>query len=230
MKYLIIGLGVFGTNLAIDLTDIGHEVVAVDSRPEAVDKIKDIVATSYILDTSREESMLLLPLSNIDIIIVTIGNNFGDSIKTVALLKKTGVKRLMVRATDDLHEAILQGMGVDRILRPEKKSALNLVNELALNTRVESFNVNRDHYIFKFEVTENIVGRNYASISPTDFFNLEIIAATRPVNAKNILGVQSVSHPLIDIKKPDAIVESGDIVTVFGSLADFRKFNKDLAE
>ena len=230
MKYLVIGLGVFGYNLAVDLTDIGHEVIAVDENPEAVEKLKDIVSTTYILDTSHEESMLLLPLTNIDVAIVTIGNNFGASIKTVALLKKQGVKRLMVRASDEIHEAILESMGIEKILTPEKKSALNLVNELTLNEHVESFNINAEYYIFKFEAVKSMIGNQYSALTPANFYNLRIIAATRPVQKRNIIGVSTINQEIIDINKPDAKIAPGDVVTVYGTLKDFRSFNKYLSD
>lgn len=224
MKYLVIGLGVYGTNLALDLTDIGHEVIAVDKSPQAVERIKDVVATTYILDTANDDSMELLPLSNIDVAIVTIGNNFGASIKTVALLKKNGVKRLMVRASDELHESILEALKVERILTPEKKAAQNLVNALSLNTHAESFAINAEEYIIKFDAPTQLVGANYSTLVKGIGEGLKLIAATRPTTVKNLIGISSVKYQLLDINDSHGKVQTGDELTFIGSLNAYRKF------
>lgn len=230
MKFLVIGLGVFGTNLAVDLTDSGHEVIAVDRNAETVDRIKDMVSTTYILDTSNEEAVSLLPLSNVDIAIVTIGDNFGASIKTVALLKKMNVKRIMVRASDELHEAILQSMGVERILTPEKKSALNLVNELALNTNVESFAVTTTAYIFKFEAPDFLIGRKYSTLTNDKFYDLRLIAALRPVEHNNIIGIKVMAYRPLTVEEMQGEIQKNDKLTFYGELTNYRKFYKDYSE
>ncbi len=100
MRYLIIGLGIYGANLAIDLTNMGHEVIGADKNPSLVESIKDFISTAYIIDSTDEMSLSVLPLKNVDLVIVAIGENFGASIRTVALLKKLEVKHIFARAID----------------------------------------------------------------------------------------------------------------------------------
>ena len=121
MKYLVIGLGIYGANLAIDLANLGHEVVAVDINPIKVEEIKSYVSTVFVADTTEESSIQILPLNNIDMAIVAIGENFGASVKTVALLRKAGMRKIIARAIDPLHEAILQGLQIERVVRPEQR-------------------------------------------------------------------------------------------------------------
>ena len=130
MRYLIIGLGIYGSNLARDLTDMGHEVIGADIRAANVEAIKDYISTAYILDSTDEPSLAALPLKNIDLVIVAIGENFGASVKTVALLRKIGVRKIYARAIDELHQSILEGLQVERILTPEQRAAHDLVNEM----------------------------------------------------------------------------------------------------
>ena len=118
MRYLIIGLGIYGSNLARDLTDMGHEVIGADNKKSNVDAIKDYISTVYLLDATDEAELALLPIKNVDLAIVAIGENFGASIRTVALLKKLNVKHIYARAVDTLHESILEGLDIDRILTP----------------------------------------------------------------------------------------------------------------
>lgn len=90
MRYLIIGLGIYGSNLARDLTDMGHEVIGADFKAANVDAIKDYITTAYNLDSTDEAALSALPVKNVDLVIVAIGENFGASIKTVAILRKMG--------------------------------------------------------------------------------------------------------------------------------------------
>ena len=123
MRYLIIGLGIYGSNLARDLTDMGHEVIGADIRQSNIEAIKDYISTVYLIDTTEETAIGVLPLKNVDLVIVAIGENFGASVKTVALLKQNGVKHIYARAIDKLHESILQGFEVERIITPPPTSA-----------------------------------------------------------------------------------------------------------
>ena len=90
MRYLIIGLGIYGENLARDLTAMGHEVIGADRSQSHVEALKEYISTVYLIDSTEESQLSVLPLRNVDLVIVAIGENFGASIKTVALLKKAG--------------------------------------------------------------------------------------------------------------------------------------------
>jgi N utilization substance protein A len=104
MKYIIIGLGNYGGVLAEELSVLGHEVIGVDTNEHRVDVLKDKIATSFIIDATDEQSLSVLPLKDVDVVIVAIGENFGASVRVVALLKKKGVKHIYARAVDDVHK------------------------------------------------------------------------------------------------------------------------------
>ena len=103
MRFLIIGLGIYGENLARDLTDMGHQVIGADRSQSHVDALKDYISTVYLIDSTEQAQLEVLPLRNVDLVIVAIGENFGASIKTVALLRQAGVKHIYARAIDKLH-------------------------------------------------------------------------------------------------------------------------------
>ncbi|MDE6304993.1 MAG: TrkA family potassium uptake protein [Muribaculaceae bacterium] len=223
MRYLIIGLGIYGSNLALDLTEMGHEVIGADANPALVDAIKDNISTAYIIDSTDETSLSVLPLRNVDIVIVAIGENFGASIKTVALLKKAGVEHIFARAIDTLHEAILTGMNVERIVTPEQRAAKDLSNEMELGGQVESLHIDSDHYVLKFKSPEYFFGMKYSSLDLNKNFGLTLIAVGRPVPARNILGIEHTRPGLIDISSnPDLRVEPGDIFTCIGTAKAYK--------
>lgn len=226
MRYLIIGLGIYGTNLARDLIAQGHEVIGADASRSTVDEIKDYITTAYVLDSTEETALGVLPLRNVDVVIVAIGENFGASVKTVALLKKAGVKRIFARAIDPLHESILNSFQVDRILRPEQRAALDLTQELGLGVDIQSLAVNHDNYIIKFRAPKFFVGLRYSDIDFVRDYSLHLVAVTRNRERANILGLGESVPELLDISTPDEEVGAGDRWTVFGSLKAFRALYK----
>lgn len=220
MRFLIIGLGIYGYNLATDLTAIGHEVIAADIKPSIVESIKDSISTAYILDSTDEVALSVLPLNNVDIVIVAIGENFGASIKTVALLKKLRVPHIYARAMDELHHSILEGFAVDRILTPEQRAASDLVNELALGTHVESMQVDEKNYVLKFAVPAYFVGMKINSIDFRKAYSLRIISITRPREGVNALGIEHREYRSL-APDEDAEFRAGDTLVCYGTRKAF---------
>lgn len=123
MKYLIIGLGIFGRKLAEELTDNGHDVVGVDSNEHRVAYIKDRISLAYIMDTTVSASLKALPLDEFDCIVVAIGQSMDCSLRTVASLKELGVTKIYARALDHIHKSILDAMNIHKIFIPESYAA-----------------------------------------------------------------------------------------------------------
>ena len=165
MKYIIIGLGNYGGVLAEELSVLGHEVIGVDTNEHRVDVLKDKIATSFIIDATDEQSLSVLPLKDVDVVIVAIGENFGASVRVVALLKKKGVKHIYARAVDDVHKTVLEAFNLDSILTPEKEAARSLVRLLDLHVNVESFQIDEEHYVMKFKLPSCFVGYKVSDLS-----------------------------------------------------------------
>lgn len=226
MRYLIIGLGIYGTNLAKDLTQLGHEVIGADIRTSNVDAIKDSIATAYIIDSTEESELYALPLKNVDLVIVAIGENFGASVKTVALLRKLGVTNLYARAIDELHAAILAGLNVKRILKPEQRAAHDLVNEMELGPDVAALRTDRNRMVMRFEAPESILALHYADLTPEKLCGFTLVAAARPTPSVNLLGVKSTELLPIDISDPSQRVDKGDVVTMLGDMKAYKALSK----
>lgn len=225
MRFLVIGLGIYGSNLARDLTDMGHEVIGVDSNRTRVDEIKDYISTVYVLDTTEEASLTVLPLNNVDVAIVAIGENFGASVRTVALLKKLGAKCLYARAIDSLHESILEGFGIQRIITPEQHAASDLAHEMELGAHIQSLEIDSKHFVIKFVVPEYFVGLAIEDLRLYNNFHLRLVAVTRRTERKNLLGVARQEPEVVypsEKESDDLKIQVGDILTVFGAAADFR--------
>lgn len=223
MKYLIIGLGIYGSNLARDLTYLGHEVIGADSSADLVDAIKDDISTAYVIDSTDESDLRALPLRAVDLVVVAIGENFGASVKTVALLKKLGVKRIYARAADPLHKAILEGLKIDRILTPEQRAARDLSQEMALGHQTEVLKVGNDTWVMCFGAPSFYYGMPYSQLNFLKEFGLTLVGATRPVHTHNMLGNNVDSLEPINITDPTLVVTDGDVMVCYGTRKSYKK-------
>lgn len=123
MKYLIVGLGTFGASLGAKLTAQGNEVIGIDKNMNRVDSFKEKFSHTIRMDATDEYTVSGLPLKDTDVIIIAIGEDQGANIMATALFKNLGVKRLISRSINPLHQKVLKAIGVDEIVHPEEETA-----------------------------------------------------------------------------------------------------------
>lgn len=228
MKILIIGLGIYGSNLATDLTDMGHEVIVADSNSTLVEAVKEKVTTAYIVDSTDEAALSVLPLKTVDLVIVAIGENFGASVKTVAILRKLGVANIYARAVDEIHETILQGFQVSRILIPEQRAAKELTLELAMGAKVDAMQLDKDYYIMRFNIPQYFIGLKLNEIDLEMKFGIKLIALSRLTKTRNMLGITNELTRVIENPSPDLELKSGDEFTVMCTQRQFHDMLKHI--
>ena len=212
MKYIIIGLGNYGHVLAEELSALGHEVIGADISAGRVDSLKDKVATAFV----------------IDVVIVAIGENFGASIRVVALLKQKKVKRIYARAIDGVHRSVLEAFGLDRILTPEEDAARGLVHLLEFGADIETFRVDSNYYVVNFTVPEKFIGYNVNELKLDSEFGLKLLALKRAETLKNCLGISFTEHDVVNELPDDDRIQAGDRLVCYGRYRDFQKFWKAL--
>lgn len=210
---------------------MGHEVIGADKVESHIETVKDYISTVYNIDSTEEASLQVLPLNNVDLVIVAIGENFGASIRTVALLKKAGVRHIYARAIDKLHESILESFEIDRILTPEQRAASDLSSEMELGTQIQSLPVDDDYSVLRFSTPDYFVGVPYRGLDLEKTFGLTLVAACRKTLRRNVLGLERGHLEIIDFKKEEnaaVSVEKGDVLTVFGPRKKFREFYRHI--
>lgn len=137
MKYLVIGLGNFGATLACRLTDMGHDVIGVDSDEHRIEELKERIAISYIMDATDKFALKSLPMDEIDCAIVAIGQSMEAALRTVAALKELKVANVYARALDLTHHSILKAMGIQKIFIPESYAAGILAEKFVSNEKID---------------------------------------------------------------------------------------------
>ena len=228
MKYIIIGLGNYGHVLAEELSALGHEVIGADISAGRVDSLKDKVATAFVIDATDGQALSVLPLNSVDVVIVAIGENFGASIRVVALLKQKKVKRIYARAIDGVHRSVLEAFGLERILTPEEDVARGLVHLLEFGADIETFRVDSNYYVVNFTVPEKFIGYNVNELKLDSEFGLKLLALKRAETLKNCLGISFTEHDVVNELPDDDRIQAGDRLVCYGRYRDFQKFWKAL--
>lgn len=226
MKFIVIGLGNYGRVLAEELTMLDHEVIGADNDGNKVEAIKDKIATAFLLDATDVQSLSVLPLKSVDMVIVAIGENFGASVRVVAMLKKMEVKHIYARAIDEVHQAILEAFNIDRILTPEEDAARNLVETLDFGTQVESFQVDRDYYVVSFCVPKKFIGYHINGLNLDNEFHIKLIALKRNEYVQNCIGIEFIDKKVKNELPGDALIIEDDILVCYGKYSDFQLFWK----
>ena len=173
---LLIGLGTFGRQIALQLNKLGHEVMAVDSNEERVNKILPIVTNAQIGDSTNTEFLKSLGIGNFDVCIVTIGGNFQNSLETTSLLKELGAKLVVSRAERDVQEKFLLRNGADEVVYPEKQVANWAAIRYTADHIRDYIEVDEAHAIFEVEVPKEWIGKTVGELDIRKKYRINIIA------------------------------------------------------
>ncbi len=224
MKYIVIGLGSLGREIANNQTKIGNEVIGVDINMHRVENIKNNIAGAICLDSTDEDSLKLLPIKEVDAIFVTYGKNFGISVQTVALLKSFGAGRMIVRSISPIHETVIRSIGVAEIMTPEKDFSSMYVAQTILGDRCLQWDrITDTHHLFKIKTPGVLVNQSIETIDVEENFNVRLVAIERLTEVKNMLGMVQKQYMVIQRLTNDLVIEQEDILVIFGKIEGLKK-------
>ena len=224
MKYIVIGLGSLGREIAKNQTKIGNEIIGVDINMHRVENIKNNIAGAICLDSTDEDSLKLLPIKEVDAIFVTYGKNFGISVQTVALLKSFGAGRMIVRSISPIHETVIRSIAVAEIMTPEKDFSSMYVAQTILGDRCLQWDrITDTHHLFKIKTPGVLVNQSIETIDVEENFNVRLVAIERLTEVKNMLGMVQKQYMVIQRLTNDLVIEQEDILVIFGKIEGLKK-------
>ncbi len=227
MKYIIIGMGNFGSSIAEKLTNLGHEVIGVDQDMQKVEAVKDKITYAICLNCTDPQAVESLPLNNTDVVIVCIGEDVGANIMTTALMKKMNVSRLISRSVSPLHETVLEAMGIEEILRPEVESANRWVKKLTSSRLVDSFELTKGFSIIEAIVPKKFVGMTVGQIDLIKSYNVIVLTTIKQTKERNLIGIQRKVNKVQGIVTAKTLFSEGDIMVLYGNDDDIQKLLQD---
>lgn len=173
---LLIGINNFGTMIAKQLHDLGHQVLAVDRDEARINAILPMVTDAQIGDSTNETFLRSLGINNFDVCIVTIGSDFQSSLETTSLLKELGGKLVVSRADRDVQAKFLLRNGADEVINPEKQIAEWAAIRYASNHLLDYIRLDDDNAIYEVSVPKEWVGKSIGQIDIRKRFGINIMA------------------------------------------------------
>ncbi len=173
---LLIGLGRFGRHLAVQLNQLGHEIMAVDHDEQRINEVMEYVTNAQIGDSTNAQFLSSLGIRNFDVCIVTISNDFQSSLETTCLLKEMGAKLVVSRAERDGQAKFLLRNGADEVIYPEKQVANWAAIRYTSDHILDYIELDEEHAIFEVTVPEGWLGKSVGQIDIRKKYNINIMA------------------------------------------------------
>lgn len=230
MIVAVIGLGTFGAKTAVRLFEKGAEVLAIDSRPDLVDRIKDKVSHAVCIDVTQEKSLRAINISDVDTAVVAIGDNIEMSIMAVAMLRKLGVGRVVARATTQIHEHVLREIGASEIIKVEEEMGEIVASKIAAPHVLQRYNFAAGYSIVEIKLGRAFEGRTLVESQIRQNYSLNIVALQKRVPYISEEGKASYRIVINDSPLPMDVIEADDIVVLVGSEKNLDRLFQDLEE
>ena len=173
---LLIGLGHFGKHIAMELNQLGHEIMAVDENEEKVNDVLPYVTSAQIGDSTNADFLKSLGVRNYDVCMVTISENFQNSLETTSLLKELGASYVVSMAKRDVQEKFLLRNGADEVVYPEKQVAKWAAIRYSADHLLDYVELDDEYSIFEVEVPLAWIGKTVGQIDIRKKYNINIMA------------------------------------------------------
>lgn len=205
-QFAIIGLGNFGYYLATQLYDKGHQVLAVDKNQARIQEIKDQVSQAAVADATDIKALEALGIADMDTVIICIGGSvISNSILTTMSVKDLGVNKVYAKAVSEAHGRILEKLGVDEILFPERDLAATIAEKLHSPNMLEFLPFSEDYSIVQIAPPEKLVGHTLRELDLRNKYGVQVVAIR-----------ESIPETLIVVPSGDYRVKDSDTLTLLG--------------
>lgn len=175
-SFCIIGLGRFGQTLAKNLAKTGHQVLVIDIDENIINVMSDVVTSAVVGDPTNETVLHAAGVSDYDCVVVATAESINDSVLTTILLKEIGVKQIVARAGNEQHGRVLEKVGADMVVFPERDMGEKLVNILDRNNVLEYIEFSDSHSIVEVTVPKGWIGKNLIELNVRRRYGVTVLA------------------------------------------------------
>lgn len=179
-QFVVIGLGRFGSALALELISLNYEVLGIDRNEEIVSDMSELLTYAVVADASDEEVLKSLGVRNFDCGIVAIGDDIQMSILAAIQLKELGVSYVVAKAISVLHGRALERLGVDRVIYPERDMGIRVANQLVNPNLLDYIELSKDYTIVEMTVPSCLDGKTLAEINTRSKYGCSVVALHKP--------------------------------------------------
>lgn len=212
-EFVVIGLGRFGGSICKELTKLGMDVLAIDKNEELVNEYLNMVTHAVVGDSTDETVLKSLGIRNFDHVIVAIGNDIQASILTTLILKELGVKKVTTKALNDYHAKVLQKIGADQVIHPERDMGKRIAHNLVSSNVLDYLELSDEYSLVEISANEAISGETILDLDIRARYGINIVAIKR-------------KNEIIVSPQATEVIHLGDILIVIGADADINRFEK----
>lgn len=202
-EFAVIGMGRFGRSVATTLQQLGHRVLAIDQNEDPLRRIADSVTHAVQLDSTDTEALKRVGIANMDAVVVAIGTAIQESILTTLILKELGCKRIVAKASNDLQGKVLERVGADAVIYPERDMGVRIAHTLSSPGVLDYLEISPTFSIEELSVPERLAGHTLGRLDLKARFGVSVLLIRRD------------SHLLIS-PEPDTGLQAGDVLVVVG--------------
>src|SRR5687767_10918898 len=202
--------------MATTLSSLGHEVIGIDGDEDKVRAVADTVSLGMQLDATDEKALRAAGIKDVDVAVVSIGENIESSLLVVTLLREIGIDRIVAKAVTALHGRILEKLGVMRVVFPEREMAIRVAHSIAIPNVLDYIELSKDFSIVEVPAPTEFVGKTLRDIGLRARFGLTTIAI-KHVSPTGVRLSMNIAPG------PDDVIQEGDVLSLLGS-------NEKLAE
>ena len=203
-SFAVIGLGLFGSSVARQLCALGAEVLAIDTNSDLVQQVGGDVAGAAVADARDLEVLRALGAQECDCAVVAIGDDLAVSVLATMNLKELGIPQIICKAHDETHRKVLEKLGADKVVIPEKEVADKLARSLTSHNVLDFIELSNDYGIVEINTPKEWIGKSLKELDVRARLGVNIIAIER--NDK----VSVSPRAEFELAKNDILVVLGD--------------------
>ncbi len=211
-QFAVIGLGRFGTSVAVTLTTMGYEVLAIDNDEDRVNGIIEEVTHAVQVDALDEHALKAVGIRNFDVVVVAIGHEVQASILVTVMLKEMGVGKVVAKAQTALHGKVLERVGADKVVYPERDMGVKVAHALVSKNIMDQISLSPEYSLVEM-------------VAPPQFVNKTLVeSGARQKYGVSILAIRRDKDMIIS---PNAtqMIREGDVLVVIGKGEKLQKFD-----
>ena len=213
-QFVVLGLGIFGSTLVKTLSQFGREVIAIDKDSENVQRVSEFATKAVIGDVTDIQFLTDLGLDDIDVGIVAIGDRLEDSILATMNLKDLGVPYVIVKAKNKRFKVVLERIGADHVVRPEKEMGEKIARTLLRKNIKDLIELDEENCIVEMKVPQSWIGKSLSQLDLRKLYSINVLGKRDPK-----------THKLEVPVDPSAPIEMNDTFLVLGQTDKIEKYD-----
>ncbi len=211
-RVVVVGLGIFGSNIAKELFQNGFEVIAIDKNKEAVQRVRDHSTKAILADGMDKGIMEEIGIQEDDVAIVSFGEDLAAATLITLHLRQMKVKTIIVKAPNEEHKLILEKVGATEVMIPEKEIAHKVAKSLISPNVIDFLPLSDEYMIFELAPPNSFLGKTIADLQLRSRYHIEVIAIRDIISGKFQM-----------VPSADFVIKDGEVLVVVGREKDIQQ-------